>query len=118
MIVGSRRKQRGALRTHDSAGETPPQTKHKGEVGGSQKDCGRQQLSVSLADGERNTKGRTVRTSIHWDENTGDLRSNLPIPQPPTGAPPQHGVSALPSHASSSRSPTRPPEGVPAGRED
>ena len=24
MIVGSRRKQRGALRTHDSAGETPP----------------------------------------------------------------------------------------------
>ena len=37
MIVGSRRKQRGALRTHDSAGEAPPQTKHKGEVGGSQK---------------------------------------------------------------------------------
>ena len=36
MIVGSRRKQRGALRTHDSAGEAPPQTKHKGEVGGSQ----------------------------------------------------------------------------------
>ena len=28
--------QRGAPRTHDSAGETPPQTKHKGEVGGSQ----------------------------------------------------------------------------------
>ena len=24
MIVGSRRKQRGALRTHDSAGEAPP----------------------------------------------------------------------------------------------
>jgi len=66
MIVGSRRKQRGALRTHDSAGEAPPQTKHKGEVGGSQKNC------VSLADGERNTKGRTVRTSIHWDESTGE----------------------------------------------
>ena len=31
-------------------------------------------------------------------------------PKPPTGAPPQHGVSALSSHASSSRSPTRPPE--------
>jgi len=35
--VGSRSKQRGALCTHDSAGEAPPQTKHKGEVGGSQK---------------------------------------------------------------------------------
>ena len=57
MIVGSRRKQRGALRTHDSAGEAPPQTKHKGEVGGSQKDCGRQQLSVSLADGENTNEG-------------------------------------------------------------
>jgi len=56
MIVGSRRKQRGALRTHDSAEEAPPQTKHKGEMGGSQKNCGRQRLSVSLADGERNTK--------------------------------------------------------------
>ena len=78
----------------------------------------RQRQSVPLADGERNTKGRPlVRTSIHWDENTGDLRSNLPIPQPPRGAPPQHGVSALSSHASSSRSPTRPPEGVPARRQ-
>ena len=57
--AGSRRKQRGALRTHDSAGEAPPQTKHKGELGGSQKNCGRQRLSVSLAVGERNTKGRT-----------------------------------------------------------
>ena len=60
---------------------------------------------------------RDVRTSIHWDEITGDLRSNLPIPQPPTGAPPQRGVSAISSHASSSRSPTRPPEGVPAHAE-
>ena len=110
MIVGSREEskvQRGALRTHDSAGEAPPQ-----------KNCGRQRLSVSLADGERNTKGRTVRTSIHWDESNGKMRSNLLIQQPPKGAPPQHGVSALSSHASSSRNPTRPPEGVPAGRED
>jgi len=57
---------------------------------------------------QRNTKGRTVRTSVHWDESTGEMRSNLLIQQPPTGAPPQHGVSALPSHASSSRSPTPP----------
>ena len=75
-------------------------------------------LSVSLADGERNTQGRTVRTSIHWDESNGKMRSNLLIQQPPKGAPPQHGVSALSSHASSSRNPTRPPESVPAGRED
>ena len=54
----------------------------------SQKTCGRQRLSVSLADGERNTKGRTVRTSIHWDESTGEMRWNLLIQQPPKGAPP------------------------------
>ena len=101
---------------HDSAGEAPPQTKHKGEVGGSQKTA----AASDRASRWRTARGtqRDVRTSIHWDEITGDLRSNLPIPQPPTGAPPQHGVSALSSHASSSRSPTRPPEGVPACRED
>ena len=66
MIVGSRRKQRG---------EAPPTRAC------SQKNCGRQRLSVSLADGERNTKGRTVRTSTHWDESTGEMRSNLLIQQ-------------------------------------
>ena len=68
MIVGSRRKQRGALRTHDSAGETPPARacaaqppspdKTQGRGGWVTENCGRQRLSVSLADGERNTKGR------------------------------------------------------------
>ena len=54
MIVGSRRKQRGALRTHDSAGEAPPQTKHKGEVGGSQKTAAASdRLAGWLAGGRR-----------------------------------------------------------------
>ena len=36
-------------------------------------------------------------------ESNGKMRSNLLIQQPPKGATPQHGVSALSSHASSSR---------------
>ena len=81
---------------------------------------------VSLADGGGHNEGpsetqslrRDVRTSI-TGMRSGDMSAEyLPTLQPPTGAPPQHGVSALSSHASSSRSPTRPPEGVPAGRED
>ena len=68
MIVGSRRKQRGALRTHDSAGETPPQTEHKGEVGGSQKTAAASDRASRWRTG-RGTQ-RDVRTSIHWDENT------------------------------------------------
>ena len=57
--------QRGAPRTHDSAREAPPQTKHKGEVGGSQKDCGRQQLrSERLAGGRgEHTQRRDVRNA-------------------------------------------------------
>ena len=117
MIVGSRRKQRGALRTHDSAGDAPPAracaapglhsaagqhtsasppppAPHRKTAAASDLS---ERASLALADGERNTKERTVRTSIHWDENTGEMRSNS------TGAPPQHGctrrVLALSSHA-------------------
>ena len=65
MYVGSIRKKRSPAHARDSAGETAPprDNKHKGEVGGSQKDCGRQQLSVSLADGENTTKGRPKRNT-------------------------------------------------------
>ena len=147
MIVGSRRKQRGALRTHDSAGEAPPQTKHKGEVGGSQNSAPQGAQSGELdqrhtmsfhqcrqgATNCRHISVAPVAQSLTIQSHRADVPSpqvsSLPEtgvaatrgaqpPKPPTGAPPQHGVSALPSHASSSRSPTRPPEGVPAGRED
>ena len=136
--------QRGAPRTHDSAGETPPQTKHKGEVGGSQKDCGRQQLSVSLADGE-NTQRRDVRNAtqegtharVHHRDEIGRY-THLPNisrwhnlfvadlqrlePRDWLGSRPSErrlaGVSALTSHASSGRSPAQPPLVRPLSRED
>ena len=97
MIVGSRRKQRGALRTHDSAGDAPPARACAAPGLHSAARAPRLHLlllieklrppaiseraSLALADGERNTKERMVRTSIHWDENTGEMRSNLPIQQ-------------------------------------
>ena len=95
---------------------------HEGEVGGSQKNGGRQRLSVSLADGERNTKGRTVRTSIHWDESTGEMRSNLLIQQPPKGAPHLNTGSRLyrATLAPAAAPPGRPryPSVFPQSRED
>ena len=127
MIVGSRRKQRGALRTHDSAGEKPlPPVLAQRSLLLHRELRPPATEPVSLADGGEHNEGpsetqslrRDVRTSI-TGMRSGDMSAEyLPTLQPPTGAPPQHGVSALSSHASSSRSPTRPPEGVPAGRED
>ena len=77
MIVGSRRKQRGAQRTHDSAGEAPPQTnKTQGRGGWVTENCGRQRLSQSRwRTGEDTSKlegpseTQSLRRDVHhWDE--------------------------------------------------
>ena len=78
MIVRSRRKQRGALRTHDSAGEAPPQTDTRERWVQP-----RQRLSQSRwRTGEDTTKGRPrqllrrdVRTSI-TGMRSGDLAAS------------------------------------------
>ena len=110
-------------------------------MGGSQKDCGRQQLSVSLADGENTgtseTQHKKGRTHVSITGMRGRY-THLPNisrwhnlfvadlqqlePRDWLGSRPSErrlaGVSALTSHASSGRSPAQPPLVRPLSRED